>query len=249
MDWTLGGIHLDKGMSAALGQGSGDDPLVVSNQNSLPADRFGCSLLGSEQGRMDDVLSTSMSFRDMHKHGPLLARYLETRKAIFIDRLKWQVAQVDGMEFDQYDTPACRWVVLHRGQDVLGGVRLLPTDAECGIYSYMLRDAQRGILKSLPRDVLYAEAPVAPNIWEASRFFVSDKVDAARRLAVQRELFAKMVATAAEGGATHILGIVPAIWARWSRRLGVGATPAGGTFQIDGTSSQSVLFDIDNPNP
>lgn len=185
-----------------------------------------------------------MSFRSMHEHGTLLTKYLEARKSIFIDRLHWQVGEADGMEFDQYDTPACRWVVLHEFGEIIGGVRLLPTTAKCGIYTYMLRDAQRGLLESLPTDVLFFEAPVNPNIWEASRFFITEIVPSSRRAAVQQELFQNMTLAAKENGASRLLGIVPSVWSRWSRRLGVGATPIGAKFSIDGTVSQSVLFNI-----
>ena len=195
-------------------------------------------------GKLGRVRTTSMNFRNMHEHGTLLARYLETRKSIFIDRLNWQVGEADGMEFDQYDTPACQWVVLHEDNEVVGGVRLLPTTARCGMYSYMLRDAQKGILKSLPSDILFFEAPVKPHVWEASRFFITENILSTRRTAIQQELFRQMTVTAKEGGATNILGIVPSIWARWSRRLGVGAVPVGAKFSIDGTVSQSVLFNI-----
>ncbi|WP_254430573.1 MULTISPECIES: acyl-homoserine-lactone synthase [unclassified Ruegeria] len=197
-------------------------------------------------GEIGGVQATVMNFRNIHEHGTLLAKYLEMRKHIFIDRLNWQVGEVDGMEFDQYDTPACQWVVLHEFGEVLGGVRLMPTTAQCGIYSYMLRDAQRGILKGLPTDILFIDAPVKSNVWEASRFFISDSVSSSRRLAIQQELFHQMTLAARAGGATRILGIVPAVWARWSRRLGVGASPIGAKFSIDGTWSQSVLFNIES---
>ncbi|WP_254443437.1 acyl-homoserine-lactone synthase [Ruegeria atlantica] len=201
--------------------------------------------LPTPRGELGGVRATTMSFRNIHEHGTLLAKYLETRKSIFIDRLKWQVGETDGMEFDQYDTPACQWVVLHEFGEVLGGVRLLPSTAQCGIYSYMLRDAQKGILTGLPTDILFFEAPVKPTVWEATRFFVTEGVSSSRRLLVQQELFHQMTIAAKNGGASTILGIVPAVWARWSRRLGVYATPVGAKFSIDGTASQSVLFNID----
>ncbi|SHL09620.1 N-acyl-L-homoserine lactone synthetase [Roseovarius pacificus] len=188
------------------------------------------------------IKSVTMGFRTMHEHGDLLVKYLEARKTIFLDQLKWDVCEADGMEFDQYDTPACQWVVLHEFGEVLGGVRMLPTMAKCGIYSYMLRDAQRGLLESLPTDVLFIEAPVEYDVWEASRFFVTDIVPASRRLEVEQLLFKGMTQVAVDNGAKYILGIVPAIWSRWARRLGVSATPIGAKFTIDGTTSQSVLF-------
>lgn len=191
-----------------------------------------------------DVKVTVMSFRNIHEHGTLLAKYLEARKAIFIDRLKWHVAEADGMEFDQYDTPACRWVILHEFGEIVGGVRLLPTTARCGTCTYMLRDAKLGILPDLPTDVLFTDPPVDPQIWEASRFFITDLVPAARRAAVQEKLFNAMTTAAAQEGARHILGIVPSIWSRWARRIGVGAIPIGAQFSVEGMRNQSVLFSI-----
>lgn len=189
-----------------------------------------------------NIKTTSMSFRNMHEHGDLVLKYMEARKKIFIDRLKWHVPQNDGLEFDQYDTPYCRWVVLHEFGEIIGGVRLVPTTAKCGVYSYMLRDAQIGILEDLPTDVLFFKAPVEEGIWEASRFFITEEVPAKRRLAVQNLLFRAMNDTAKENGAHFILGIVPYVWARWARRLDITATPIGSKFDIEGTKSQSVLF-------
>lgn len=196
--------------------------------------------------RTGSIRSTAMSFADMHMHGDLLVKYLRARRAIFIDRLHWNVAQADGMEFDQYDTPFCRWIVLHEFGDVLAGVRLLPTTAQCGVYSYMLRDAQRGLLPDLPTDVLFFDAPVDPLVWEASRFFITDSVPSARRPLLQSLLFEGMSLTAKRHGARHILGIVPSVWSRWARRLGADATPIGARFSIEGASSQSVLFSVDD---
>lgn len=189
-----------------------------------------------------NIKTTAMSFRNMHEHGDLLLKYMEARKKIFIDRLKWHVPQNDGLEFDQYDTPFCRWVVLHEFGEVIGGVRLVPTTAKCGIYSYMLRDAQAGILPDLPTDVLFFKAPVEVGIWEASRFFISEAIPAKRRRVVQSMLFGAMNDVAKDNGALFILGIVPYVWARWARRLDVSATPIGAKFDIEGTKSQSVLF-------
>ncbi len=199
----------------------------------------------AQSGTAAQVSTVSISFRTIHEHGTLLTKYLEARKHIFLDDLGWHVSEADGMEFDQYDTPQARWVILHQFGEVIAGVRMLPTTAACGIYSYMLRDAQLGLLADIPTDILFFEAPVEHNVWEASRFFIVDSVPAAHRAAVQRQLFKGMSDVAAENGALHVLGIVPAIWARWARRLGVEATPIGARFSIDGFYSQSVLFKVD----
>ncbi len=45
-------------------------------------------------------------------------------------------------------------------------------------------------------------------------------------------------------GATHVIGIVPAVFSRWLRRLELAAVPVGRRFQIDGTRSQAALFKV-----
>eukprot|EP00581_Thalassiosira_minuscula_P038019 CAMPEP_0184456984 /NCGR_PEP_ID=MMETSP0740-20130409/28599_1 /TAXON_ID=385413 /ORGANISM="Thalassiosira miniscula, Strain CCMP1093" /LENGTH=177 /DNA_ID=CAMNT_0026829255 /DNA_START=33 /DNA_END=562 /DNA_ORIENTATION=+ len=132
----------------------------------------------SQSTGIANVRASSLSFANMHNYGELLVNYLRARKHVFIDQLDWDIYQTDGMEFDQYDTPQCRWIVVHEFGEILAGIRLLPTTARCGIYSYMLRDAQRGILDNMPTDVLFMQAPVDPKVWEAARVFITENVPA-----------------------------------------------------------------------
>ncbi len=196
------------------------------------------------QPQTGHLRSTLLSFSNIHSHGELLVDYLAARKRVFIDRLRWSVPYVDAMEFDQYDNPFCRWMVIHEYGEVLGGIRFSPTTARVGCYSYMLRDAQLGLLRDIPNDVLFFDAPVSPTIWEASRFFISEAVPTQRRRQMQTLLVEKLNSTGYDLGASHVIGIVPAVWSRWVRRLDLdlGAIPAGSRFSIDGTASQAVLF-------
>lgn len=188
--------------------------------------------------------AVTLSFTNMHEYGDLLVKYLRARKVVFIDRLNWQLPNIDGMEFDQYDTPQCRWVIIHEFGEVLGGIRLLPTTAKCGTYTYMLRDGQRGLLADFPTDVMFFEAPVADTMWEASRLFISDDVAAHRRIPIQQLLMQQMIIASAQLGARHVIGIVPAVWSRWLRRLGLYAVPVGPRFEIGNIFSQAALFSI-----
>ncbi len=183
-----------------------------------------------------------MSFSNVGQYGDLLVNYLRARKRTFIDRLHWDLPHTEGMEFDQYDTPQCRWVAVHEYGEILGGFRLLPTTANCGIYTYMLRDAQRGLLDSIPQDCLFIDAPVERRIVEASRLFIAEDVPASRRLQVQNVIMGQMVSCTREMGATHTIGIVPSVWSRWLRRMDLDAVPVGRKFSIDGVDSQAALF-------
>lgn len=190
------------------------------------------------------IRSSVLTFSNIHRYGDLFGAYMRARKQVFVDRLNWTLPTTDGMEFDQYDTPFARWVVIHEFGEVLAGVRLLPTTARVGLHSYMLRDAQLGLLPDIPTDVLFFKAPVHDRIWEATRLFITDAVPSHRRHAVQAELMRSFAATARAGGATHAIGIVPAVWSRWLRRLDLGAVPVGPQFSIDGTRSQAALFNV-----
>ena len=140
-----------------------------------------------------------------------------------------------GWSIDQYDTPASRWVVVHDDAGrVLAGNRLTPTTTRCGIYSYMIRDAQRGLLDTIPEHLLWDPAPVSETIWESSRLFVSHDVPAAIRRQVHARLIAELGAACRTVGANHCLTLLAATRPRWAGRVGVKMRAMGPVMDIDG---------------
>lgn len=190
------------------------------------------------------MLTTTLSFTNIHHHGDLFINLLKARRECFILRHNWNLPQVEGMEFDQYDTPASRWIAVHEGGEVLAGVRLTPTTARVGMYTYMIRDAQRGMLESIPSNLLDFEAPVDPLVWEGSRVFVSQRVPSHLRIKVQTDLMYEMIKSARDLGAETMLGLVPAVWPRWISRLHLKAEPAGPAMMIDGVLAQVAMMKL-----
>lgn len=188
--------------------------------------------------------ATTLSFGNMHIHGELLPNVLRARHESFIQQNKWDLPEADGMEFDQYDTPASRWIAVHDRMEVLAGIRLTPTTHRCGIYSYMIRDAQRGLLDTIPANLLYEEAPVAQHVWESSRIFVSHRVPSKLRMRVQFSLVQEMVRASREVGATSLLGLVPENGPRWGRRIGHDVDVAGPVLTIEGETSRCIRISI-----
>ena len=186
--------------------------------------------------------TTTLSFSNMHSHGPLFTDLLRARHKTFIEHHQWDLPAADGMEFDQYDTPASRWVAVHHQGRVMAGVRLTPTTHRCGVYSYMIRDAQLGLLATIPPSLLDREAPVDRDVWESSRVFVCHDVPAKLRIRVQMELIGEMVRAAREVGATSLVGLIPANSPRLARRVGLDCVAAGPVLDIGG--SDSVCVDI-----
>ena len=189
--------------------------------------------------------TTTLSFANLHNHGELFANMLRARRELFIVHNKWKLPEAMGMEYDQYDTPASRWVVVHDDMGrVMAGNRLTPTTTTCGIYSYMIRDAQRGLLNTIPSNLLYKDAPVADTIWESSRLFVAHDVPSSIRRRVHAQLIAHL-GTAVRGlGATHCLTLLAATWPRWADRVGVKMSAMGPVMEIDDFENQVVLMDF-----
>ena len=187
---------------------------------------------------------TTLSYTNLHNHGELFANMFRARHRTFIQQNKWDLPEADGMEFDQYDTPASRWVAVHDHGEVMAGVRLTPTTHRCGIYSSMIRDAQLGLLSSIPSNLLFDEAPVAPHIWESSRVFVSHSVPANLRLRVQMQLIHEMVVSARSFGASMVLGLIPEHSPRLARRVGLDCVAAGPVMDFGGSRSVCVNINM-----
>jgi N-acyl-L-homoserine lactone synthetase len=190
------------------------------------------------------MLATTLSFENLHNHGELFANMLRARRETFIVRNQWDLPQANGMEYDQYDTPASRWVCVHRDGEVMAGVRLTPTTHRCGIYTYMIRDAQRGLLDTIPSNLLYDEAPVAPDVWESSRLFVAHDVPAGIRRSVHARLIKEIAGSSRAVGARICLTLLAANWPRWAGRVGVDMTAMGPVMTIDGIDNQVVAMNF-----
>lgn len=190
------------------------------------------------------IKATTLSFHNMHEHGSLFVNLLKARCDAFIVKNQWALPQAEGLEYDQYDNPSSRWIAVHRGQEVLAGVRLTPTTAKCGMYSYMIRDAQLKLLRPIPSNLLDFQAPVDPDIWESSRIFVANDVPMHLRTQVQSTLMNALFKAAVENGAKQIMGLVPVVWPRWIGRLGLNAEPAGPVLKTDGWPTQVALMNL-----
>ena len=189
--------------------------------------------------------STTLSFANMHNHGDLFVNILRARRESFIVRNRWDLPETMGMEYDQYDTPQSRWLAVHDDTGrVLAGVRLTPTTARCGIYSYMIRDAQRGLLESIPDDLLFDQAPVDDGTWEVTRGFVVHDIPASLRHRVRMRLVLQMLRTSREEGIRRMLALLPSNWHRWAARCSLEMKAAGRNMNMGGIDYQAVWIDF-----
>lgn len=188
--------------------------------------------------------TTTMSFANMHNHGKLFANVLRARDED-PTRTDWSMPLISEINFDQYDTPISRWLAVHDDAGrVLAGARLTPTFARAGIYSYMIRDAQRGLIDTLPVDILQDTAPVDAGIWELSRGFITPGLSKENRLSARQSMAQELMNAAQAEGIRKILALVPASWSRWAPLCQLDLTPAGPVVQMDNAAWQAVWVNV-----
>ena len=114
-------------------------------------------------------------FSDFHQHGRAFYEFLQLRKRVFVDAMKWDVPHNASVEMDQYDTPLAYYSVVMRDGVVVGGARTMATTSVWGEHTYMLRDAWSGKLPHIPRHVMSVEI-ASPEVWECTRLVISDQL-------------------------------------------------------------------------
>lgn len=108
----------------------------------------------------------------------LVYAFLKMRRQVFIEKMKWQLMDSEGIEFEQYDiVGVASYVIAHRDQDVIAGARLIRCDKVVGrpphSYSYMIRDSYLGRIQ-LPSDLCDEEPPTDDKSWELTRLVSAD---------------------------------------------------------------------------
>lgn len=137
-----------------------------------------------------------------HLFGDALAAQFRLRHRVFIERESYEVPTWQGMEYDQYDTPATRYLVWRDDDGEARGVaRLAPTDRP-----YMLKEVWPDMVTAIP-------LPQSTTVWEGTRFGVDKTLDPQLRRQVVRELVAGYLEFGLSAGIRQIIGVMPTlIW-------------------------------------
>ena len=166
-------------------------------------------------------------FSDFHRYGRAFYEFLELRKKVFVDQLKWDVPHNDAVEMDQYDTPVAHYSLVLRDGVVIGGARTMATTAIWGEHTYMLRDAWSGKLPHIPRHVMSVEI-ASPAVWECTRLVISDQLTSqVERSECLTLIVDGLVDMARAKGASTLISLSPLPFMRAMRQTGVWRQPAG----------------------
>lgn len=132
---------------------------------------------------------------------PLSAQH-KLRYRSIIERQKWNVPNYCGMEFDQYDNPAAKYLVFRDENFVARGVsRFYPTTLP-----YMLEQL-------FSHFVTVRDIPKSPYIWEGSRFCIDQTLPPDIRKHIAREIVVAYLEIALRYDIEAIVGLMyPAYW-------------------------------------
>lgn len=170
-------------------------------------------------------------FSDFHKHGRAFYEFLQLRKQVFVDELKWDVPHNDTVEMDQYDTPVAHYsLVLHEGK-VVGGARAMATTATWGEHTYMLRDAYSGKLPHIPPHIMSVEI-ATPKVWECTRLVISPTLTTQfERAECMRLIVDGLVDLVTDHGAEELICLSSLHLMRALRQIGYDVSQLGETYR------------------
>src|SRR5262249_24491131 len=152
--------------------------------------------------------------RTLHHFGDALISQFRLRYKMFVDAQYWNLSRFQGMEYDQYDTPAATYLVwLDSEGQVRGSVRTIPTGRP-----YMIKDMWPEMIegRSLPQSL---------SVWEATRFCIDDTLPAEMRRRIKHELVLAFLEFGLKNDIREMIGIMPPrLWENVFVKSGWGIT-------------------------
>jgi acyl-homoserine lactone synthase len=161
-----------------------------------------------------------------------LHELFKVRHEVFVREKGWTALdKPDGLDRDAYDDHHTTYIIALEGDRVVGGQRLRPTNVP-----HLLQDhfASLAAVKGVP---------VAPDVWEWSRYFV---IRERRTSRTDCRLLAAIQQFAIEEGITKLQAIVETWWLpRWTE-MGFRVRPLGLPELVEGQWCIAALIDVSN---
>ena len=133
-----------------------------------------------------------------HLFSDALASQHRLRHRVFVERHGWQVPTYNGMEYDQYDTPAAVCLIWRdNNNDARAAARLIPTDRP-----YMLQELW-------PDLVADGALPHSPHVWEGTRLCVDRGLGPQWRQRIVAELLCGCLEFGLRNEIEHYLILAP----------------------------------------
>lgn len=139
-----------------------------------------------------------INHKTMHHFGAAYVSQFHLRYKLLVDGQYWNLSRFQGMEYDQYDTPASTYLVWQDDKgNVRGSVRVVPTDRP-----YMIRDIWPELIENCP-------LPESLSVWEATRFCVDSALPREQRQRIKHELVLAFLEFGLKNDIREMIGIMP----------------------------------------
>lgn len=192
--------------------------------------------------------NTTFNLSTLHEHGPAYFDYLKLRKRFFVDRLGWDVPHNENYEMDQYDNPTAWYSLVIDDGEVLGGARVMPTTSVWGKHTYMLRDAFKGTIDTIPDRAMPSEI-VTPMVWECTRLVISDALTTqSKRGQCLSMIVEGLVDIASEQGASELVTLSTVSLVRALRQQGFPADQLGEPYRDPGDGRRYAVLRMPIPS-
>ncbi len=146
-----------------------------------------------------------VSLKDLHSfdYNPIIGQHILRYDAI-TKRQGWDILSYEGMEFDQYDNPAAKYLVYKdENQQVRACSRLYPTSLP-----YMLEE-------NFPEYINKIDLPKDARVWEGSRFCIDKNLSTEMRAEAAKYTVTAYLELALAHEVKGIVGLMyPAYWRR-----------------------------------
>lgn len=174
------------------------------------------------------------TYENAHLFGDALASQFRLRHKVFVEKQRWGVPNWNGMEYDQYDTPAAVYCVWRDDeQQVRGVARLAPTTIP-----YMIKDLW-------PDLVTQRALPSQPDIWESTRLGIDHDLPKETRRRILSELILAYLEASLHYGVKGLIGIGYSwCWEHSFNRQGWPVERLGPDSVIDGEASYVGLLPV-----
>ncbi len=186
-----------------------------------------------------------LDWSTIHDHGSAWYSHHELRKRVFVDGSDWDIPTDRHIEWDQYDCGNTVYsIVLDDTGKCVACARMNPTTGQNGIYSYMIKDAQRSLLTGIPSCLLAGPAPVCRSLWEGTRYATDPSLSRQESQMAQIAVIDGMIAYAQANCIVGFLGLMPVAVYRLLRRLGYHIVEFGNQVEIDGRLTRVALMSV-----
>lgn len=187
----------------------------------------------SPRQRAEAMTIICLDWETAHHYGEAWISHHRLRHRLFVERQAWQVPTYNRLEYDQFDTPAAKYLVWLDGRGQARGVaRLIPTTRP-----YMV--------EALWPDLVAGDLPHTAAIWEATRFGCDRNLDPMTRRAVVSELICGCQEYGLANGIESYLGVMPtAIFKHVIAGAGCPVTYAGPTRRMERHEIAAAYIDV-----